>query len=530
MNKIVVLIFACFVLLEAYLVISNVEPLQGLPSRGVGMEKMEDIQLRVFYKTIHFVLFLLIPVNLLLVNGCIFAFCTKLKEYLYFSLFLLFVAIGHFSTFMPFEEWKYAACSLVGTMQFGVIILFFHQLIFSRLTWYSWFSCILFGLMPPLFVLTKINFYVFMLIHTFWWMEICRVLFYAFKKNVVGKYFFTIGLFGWFFLNSYIFTSWLNLSGYMTLQGGYANLFLLLAMTFYLSYRFARNYKEHVALNAELEDRVERRTLQLAEANDELQQTNEYLNEANERLRELDKMKSQFVSQASHDLRTPLTAIKGSLDNLVMGIAGEINDKQKKVMSRAVKSVDRLSALVNDILDLNRIESGRVVLEKSDVPFHALVDNIINENRPAAEQKQIALLFEAAEGDYILPIDGGKMERVVGELVSNAIKYTPKQGTVTVSLYCEGGEAPFEPLDLMSRQSHLILAVKDSGIGMSEEECEKIWERFYRTNASKKVAKGSGLGLSIAKELVELHAGSLDVESEQGEGTIFTLRIPIEKG
>ncbi len=115
------------------------------------------------------------------------------------------------------------------------------------------------------------------------------------------------------------------------------------------------------------------------------------LAETNKQLRELDKMKSQFISQASHDLRTPLTAIKGSLDNLVLGIAGTLSEKQGKIMTRAVKSVDRLTDLVNDVLDLSRIESGRMIVERSNVPFSTLVENIIAENKPAADAKSITL-------------------------------------------------------------------------------------------------------------------------------------------
>ncbi len=261
------------------------------------------------------------------------------------------------------------------------------------------------------------------------------------------------------------------------------------------------------------------RHLRLRDSNQQLHFTNERLNQsnaelqhANARLLELDKMKSQFVSQASHDLRTPLTAIKGSLDNLLLGIAGDLNEKQQKVMTRATKSVDRLTNLINDVLDLNRIETGRIVLEKSDVPFKALLENIINENQPAVDQKQINLSLHAKPGDFTLHIDGGKISRVVGELIGNAIKYTPKNGTVEVTL--------------TQTDVQIILSVKDSGIGMTKQECEKIWERFYRTNASKTFAKGSGLGLSIAKELVELHGGTLTVESEAGKGARFCMQLP----
>ncbi len=139
---------------------------------------------------------------------------------------------------------------------------------------------------------------------------------------------------------------------------------------------------------------------------------------------------------------------------------------------------------------------------------------INNENHPAAEIKQITL--KADLGDEInLHIDGSKIECVVGELISNAIKYTPDKGTVDVNLSCQ--------------DNTVSLSVKDSGIGMTHEECEKIWERFYRTAASQKFAKGSGLGLSIAKELVELHGGTMEVQSQQGKCTIFTLTISVGK-
>ncbi len=277
---------------------------------------------------------------------------------------------------------------------------------------------------------------------------------------------------------------------------GITVLLFLISISISISYRFARSVGGLKTLNLELEDRVAHRTAELEQANHEL--------------RELDKMKTQFVSQASHDLRTPLTAIKGSLDNLLMGIAGALNEKQQKVMTRATTSVDRLTNLINDVLDLNRIETGRIVLEKSDIPFKALVENIINENQPAADQKQITLTANLGE-EVNLHIDGSKIERVVGELISNAIKYTPDCGTVDVGLSLE--------------DNVVSLTVKDSGIGMTAEECKKIWERFYRTSASQKFAKGSGLGLSIAKELVELHGGTLTVESKKGEGTTFTLII-----
>ncbi|MFB3789105.1 MAG: ATP-binding protein [bacterium] len=235
--------------------------------------------------------------------------------------------------------------------------------------------------------------------------------------------------------------------------------------------------------------------------------------EANVQLQQLDQMKSTFVSQASHDLRTPLTAIKSSLDNLKRGVGGGLNEKQDKVVERASHSVDRLTHLINDVLDINRIESGRMVLEKSDINFGAVIQNAVYENHPAADQKRIILSVHGLEDQYPVHVDSSKMERVVGELIGNAIKYTHEGGQVTVTLKQD--------------DNRVVLSVKDTGIGMTPEECAKIWDRFYRTRASQEMAKGSGLGLSIAKELIDLHEGTLTVESEAGIGTTFRLSLPI---
>lgn len=261
---------------------------------------------------------------------------------------------------------------------------------------------------------------------------------------------------------------------------------------------YPKNIQDLKDLNETLEERVIERTAELQRAN--------------EKLLELDKMKSAFVSQASHDLRTPLTAIKGSLDNLSLGVAGELNEKQRRVLDRALRSVDRLTNLINDILDLSRIESGRVMIKKSQVSMKAIVEAILHEVKPAADQKHIHIFHNELNNPLFIMADHGKIERVVGELVNNAIKYTPDGGQVEVLLD--------------EKEGYAFLSVKDTGIGMAPDECKRIWERFYRTPDSQTMAKGSGLGLSIAKELIELHGGSIHVESQQGKGSSFVIHIP----
>lgn len=263
--------------------------------------------------------------------------------------------------------------------------------------------------------------------------------------------------------------------------------------------RYPMTIQELKDWNEKLEERVEKRTAELEEAN--------------AKLRELDQMKTTFVQQASHDLRTPLAAIKGSLDNLSIGVAGELNEKQKKILNRATRSVDRLTDLINDVLDLSRLETGRIKVEKANISFATIVKSAVRENQSAADVRRIAIDFTSTDDSLFIYADAGKMERVAGELINNAIKYTPEEGTITVRL---------EDQDRYAR-----LSVQDTGIGMSAEDCKKIWSRFYRTYDSQFFAKGSGLGLSIVKELVEMHQGTIQVKSEKGKGTTFTLFLPL---
>ncbi len=344
----------------------------------------------------------------------------------------------------------------------------------------------------------NIGIYSLFIFHIFISIEILRALIFSIKKDVAGFWLiFTGGIaFSLEVLLRILHSVDIIVLPAYTREWN-ISIFMIMVSLF-LAYRFALSHKSLEQLNADLENRVRRRTTELEKANQEL--------------RELDKLKSAFVSQASHDLRTPLTSIKSSLDNLVRGVGGGLSERQEKVASRALKSVNRLTHLINDVLDINRIESGRMVLEKSKVHLESIVKNVIQENRPYADQKKISIESSGLDRSFPLELDVGKIERVINELINNAIKYTPENGTINVSL--------------SQMNSQVRFSVKDNGMGMSKEVCEKIFERFYRANSAKLQAKGSGLGLSIAKELVEMHDGNIHVESEIGKGTLFTLILP----
>ncbi len=486
----------------------------------------------------QFMIIIAIPIVMLLIHLTLFILAPALKEHLCYAIYLANAAFSSYTFYQFFLNTMTAmeTILLIASWSFTatLLILFLYSLTYRYIPfrfYYFLLGSVLFSLLVIFITLYKpfviYSYLVFIRIFLIiGYSECLRIVVKEFFAAKEGRLIIMIGVLFYILISLWNFFAGFHLLPPIDIITGiplinfWIQIVFFLSVSIYLSYDFAKTYRELEQMNIRLEERVEQRTQELAEANGELNATNEYLNEANAELQsanaqllELDKMKSAFVSQASHDLRTPLTAIKGSLDNLLLGIAGNLNEKQEKIMTRAVKSVDRLTDLVNDVLDLSRIESGRMVLEKSNVPIKTLVKNIVNENKPAADQKQIHLSFDMEEGDYTLHVDGGKIERVVGELVSNAIKYTPENGKVDISLTQTGDQ--------------FTLLVKDSGIGMTKEECEKIWDRFYRTNASKQFAKGSGLGLSIAKELVEMHGGTLTVISEVGKETTFVLSLPI---
>jgi PAS domain S-box-containing protein len=230
--------------------------------------------------------------------------------------------------------------------------------------------------------------------------------------------------------------------------------------------------------------------------------------------RELDRMKTEFVSQVSHELRTPLTAIKGFTEMLLDGDAGEVNEEQQEYLDIVKSNVDRLVALINDLLDISRIESGRIKLDLAPIELPAIINSVVATMRPLLEGKHQTLTSQL-EPD--LPLGMGDRDRVVQvvtNLVSNAHKYTQAGGSIVVSTERSG--------DL------LRVAVKDNGMGIPAEDIPKLFTRFFRVDSSlTREIGGTGLGLSIVKSIVELQGGTVSVESEVGQGSTFAFTLPV---
>lgn len=254
----------------------------------------------------------------------------------------------------------------------------------------------------------------------------------------------------------------------------------------------------------------------LAELNRELVRINRRLRDANTQIREADRLKSEFVATISHEFRTPLNTIIGFAKFLLKGGAGPLTEMQQTDLSAIYSSGQHLLGLVNDILDLSKIEAGKVVLEKELLNFHEIAAGIMSSAIALVADKPIELKEEIATQLPPVYADRKRVRQIILNLVSNAAKFT-ERGYIAlrVNPITENG------------QTYILCAVEDTGIGISSEDLSTIFETFRQLdNSSARRAQGTGLGLSISRRLAELHGGRMWVESRQGVGSTFYFTLP----
>lgn len=234
--------------------------------------------------------------------------------------------------------------------------------------------------------------------------------------------------------------------------------------------------------------------------------------------KEVDRLKSEFISRVSHELRTPLTSIKGYIDNLRDGIAGPLKEKQLNYLDRMSKSADHLVRLITDLLDVSRIESGKVAMNLTTLSLRDLIGEAIDNLRPIAAEKQLEIIVKTFEVDSRIRGDHAKLEQVITNLLDNAIKFTSPGGRITITLQQD--------------ERFLKTSIKDTGIGIPAEKQSRIFERFYRIEQASLSPNGTGtgLGLYIAKNLLETHGGQIRVTSEVGKGSEFSFILPALAG
>ncbi|AMA73960.1 MULTISPECIES: two-component system histidine kinase PnpS [Aneurinibacillus] len=229
-------------------------------------------------------------------------------------------------------------------------------------------------------------------------------------------------------------------------------------------------------------------------------------------IRRLEKMRSEFVANVSHELKTPITSIKGFTETLLDG-ALEDPDISRSFLTIINEESDRLNRLITDILDLSKIEQKKMLLKIEELNFSKLIKETVRIVREEARAKNIAIYLPTEE-NITLEADRDRLQQIVLNLVSNAITYTPENGEVTITL-CEREDKSVE------------MIVADTGIGIPPEHLPRIFERFYRVDkARSRESGGTGLGLAIVKHLVESHHGTIHVESQEGKGTTFTVILP----
>ena len=227
--------------------------------------------------------------------------------------------------------------------------------------------------------------------------------------------------------------------------------------------------------------------------------------------KQLEEMRKDFVANVSHELKTPITSIKGFTETLLDGAMNE-RETLSQFLSIILKESGRLQTLIQDLLDLSKIEQQNFTLNIQDCDIGEILVEIEMLLKNKAEERGISLRLEKPEGPAVASGDPHRLKQIFLNLVNNAITYTPETGSVTISA---------EVLEDVVQ-----VKVRDTGIGIKKEEIPRIFERFYRIDKDRsRNSGGTGLGLAIVKHLVEAHHGEIDVESEQGKGTVFTVRL-----
>lgn len=276
-------------------------------------------------------------------------------------------------------------------------------------------------------------------------------------------------------------------------------------------------YDKISSFSRELELEVAKRTMMLRERT-------LLLEKANRELRELDRLKSSFLANMSHELRTPMNSIIGYTDLLLDRVDGEINEEQEKSLQKVAANSRHLLQLINDILDMSKIESGRIELDPRETDLVQLIEAAAAAFKPALDKKKLTLAFDFSPELQPVFVDEDKTRQILNNLLSNAVKFTDKGGVVIHARPWRAGVGPGEEPQFME------ICVEDTGIGIKPEDMDKLFDKFSQIDVSTiRQYEGTGLGLSIARGLVVLHKGVIRVESEFGKGTRMFFTLPVRK-
>ncbi len=230
----------------------------------------------------------------------------------------------------------------------------------------------------------------------------------------------------------------------------------------------------------------------------------------------VDQMRTEIISTTSHQLRTPLSVIKGNLEMVINGDLGKVSKDQIEVLTEALAGDERMIKLVNDLTDVSKITEGNLGLNFEEQNLVSLVNENVKNLSPFAEQRKVKIIFDSTKDKFVVKIDKERMSQVIQNLIDNAIKYCPHD---------DRGEVKVK---LVKKDHSVEIVIKDNGVGIPKPEQEKIFERFFRASNATQLdpGGGTGLGLFIAKSIIELHKGKIWFETEEGKGTTFHVELP----
>jgi signal transduction histidine kinase len=255
-------------------------------------------------------------------------------------------------------------------------------------------------------------------------------------------------------------------------------------------------------LNATLQQRIDEATKELRHSNAQLQK--------------LDQAKDEFVSMASHQLRTPLTSVKGYIDMVLEGDAGKITDMQRHLLGEAFTSSERMVHLINDFLNVSRLQTGKFMIDRRPVDLATIVAQEVDGLKTTAAQRQLQLSYKLSSKIPMLYLDEGKLRQVIMNFIDNAIYYSKEGTSIKVVLSAD--------------ETNISLTVKDTGIGVPESEQANLFAKFFRaTNARRQRPDGTGVGLYLAKKVIVAHGGTVQFESSEGKGSTFGFLLPIKR-
>ncbi len=238
-----------------------------------------------------------------------------------------------------------------------------------------------------------------------------------------------------------------------------------------------------------------------------------------EQVKIANEAKTEFMNTASHDLKVPMTSIKGYAKMLQMGAAGALTEQQKEFTTIIYNNVERMAHLVAELLDVSRIEAGRIRLELQDVYMSDIIDDVLSSVRNQIEDRKLELVLEVENNLPKLKADYGRLMQITTNFISNAYKYTPEGGKVTIIA---------KRITMADNAEGISLTVKDTGFGISKEDQAKLFTNFFRSSDQNvRNQPGTGLGLSITKKMIESHGGTLTFESDLGKGSAFTFTLPL---